>query len=1407
MADNNTFDSLFTGNNQSNNNDENQRSQRRAERVSKSVNDGNDYTRILSGIDSKLDDFAREFKDFSQSYAHDSAHDRRTNANWRNAGQAYRNKSNNDPFDDIFGMSRFTKDVKDKVKDGQKDFLDGIDEVLDEALGFNKTKDILNQSMNSFAKKLGKNVEDVPYELGKQLSNEAVQIFSNLPISSAVSKRIQDSRDRWMLSSSKYFDELADTIKSSGEFADIRNNKKQVEDTYESKLKGLKELYGDTSDAYYEQVAKLNSERSKKLDELKVAATKALDDYKSKFTYIDDDLSKKFDDLQGKIDKADFNFQLPEKADSSVFDRARNSDIDEIKSLFSDISGTIKNSDTAKIFRESKLGSVAQKVNESKFGEGASKVNDFVKDKLSSGAAKFTKATGIADTIKDKAIGKLSETAVGKAGIGLLEKFMPRIAGSLTKGSLSAMLGSAGGPLGIVSSLAIEAITSVINATIGKNLVDVGEKFDSLLKSMSKAMNRAAESSRKRTELGNKRLQEDLETIVKAPFKILEAAAQKVYDAWDNNLRIVNQTQGYSKSDFQGLMAAYVNRLKAEGLTSEIDAASLMTNLSNVLKSGLQGKVAEEFAYEATKLDAAIPTQEFFNYSNAYASLAANAIKDGRSQSEAIEYANSQLELFASDVAYASRQLTGGFATGLQDASDLFSKAVNISVAARTNNPSQIAGTLTSISAITGAIAPDLTNAIVDAVYNAATGGNNSQLVALRSLAGINASNTEFLRAFAQNPQQVFNDLFDKLADMQHMSEDNYMEVAEGLSNIFGLSTEAMSRVDFSYLADAVKNMQVNTESLQQNLAQLASGNSTTSSDQMRMEQINEYIVDNGLSYVLDNVAAREVQQHMWDEQIAQQLKENEYSVNLRGDSLSFLNSIHNLIQSIVGFLNPFSSYNPLTSLIQTTIEAATADSRVTAVLEAGKIGDGNEKVLHNLTTYGQKLNITNSYLSMIQKAVSTSSVNYTWGTLSKSKYASLGTQAHGAYLSAGTNAPGSDYSKIINTQRLQSNFNRMVDSMSNYFNSTVSKKVDNAISKETDRLAQAYVNSVSDSKVNAKVNEYIANPEKYGIGNIIYQSRLSNASKASGLSNFNEEVKDRSRKLVEEKVREDMLAEAKQNASAQAYQNVMKQADAGKYGSTGYEAWAASASKFGISDLKSTMDELGYDQADVQNYFNDLNTQLAQREAVERNQREETFWSETQRLLELANTNIYDVFDKGDVMGIFWPGVDSWLSDIDSQGTSGGTIAGGTGFRGEMNEWFHKTDDDINSFHTEMIVQFKEFRKDWTDFYINHTTYNKHLTGSTDGASLLKQLNDVKRQKDKSTEDVVNTLSEALMNNPISDLLDPTVQTNVFLASILQGVQTIIQQNNTQGKLKLPDAIAALATGMTVSTNAKTDA
>lgn len=515
---------------------------------------------------------------------------------------------------------------------------------------------------------------------------------------------------------------------------------------------------------------------------------------------------------------------------------------------------------------------------------------------------------------------------------------------------------------GIVSALSSAVPALLTIQVIGKLFEPVAEALQKFFGSLMKAANREEESREKRIEEAQKRLEKDVESIIRAPFEILRDAAQEIYDVWDSQLRTITATQGYNKADLQDLISNYSERLRDEGLTSYVSSADITETLAKVLESGLSGQVAEEFAYIATKLNAAIPTQDFFNYAETYASLAANAIANGQSEAQAISYANEQLELFASNVLYASRQLSGGFSTGLQDAQTLFTDAVKIAQASRTGDPSQIAGVLTSISAITGAIAPDLASSMVEAVVSAATGGNSSQLVALRSLAGINASNTEFLRALADDPQGVFSTLFTNLASMQSMSEDAYMEVAEGLSEIFGISMDAFARIDFNYLAQAISNMDVSTSALSENLGLLASGETTTNKEALRMQQVNEYMLEEGLSYVLDNEVARSIQEHMWDEQIAQQMQEATYAVDLTGESMSLLNTIAKFLKS----LSPLYWLSKLPNIFKTSDEAAALNANIAEVVKAGQVGGGNYEQYYYLTTRGSSFNLSPSYLQLL---------------------------------------------------------------------------------------------------------------------------------------------------------------------------------------------------------------------------------------------------------------------------------------------------------------------------------------------------------------------------------------------------------------------------------------------------------
>jgi hypothetical protein len=288
-------------------------------------------------------------------------------------------------------------------------------------------------------------------------------------------------------------------------------------------------------------------------------------------------------------------------------------------------------------------------------------------------------------------------------------------------------------------------------------------------KAWGKSVMRTEDMRKKRLENAQKRLEADLEYIAKEPFEILKKAAEEWEQTWDANLSKVALTQGYNKEDVYSLYSAVAESLNADELGKVIPATDVVNNLGKILETGLSGAIAEAFAYESTWLSAAIPTEDFTGYAATYAQVASDAINAGKSQQEAIEYANLQLEQFASNLLYSSRTLSGGFTTGLKDAQSLFKDAVEIAQTAKTHNVAEISGVLTSVSGVIGSVAPDLAQGLVQNIVQAAIGGNDSTIVALRSLAGINAGNTDFLRQMALDPQGVFVTIFRNLANMQSM--------------------------------------------------------------------------------------------------------------------------------------------------------------------------------------------------------------------------------------------------------------------------------------------------------------------------------------------------------------------------------------------------------------------------------------------------------------------------------------------------------------------------------------------------------------------------------------------------------------------------------------------------------------
>ena len=972
-----------------------------------------------------------------------------------------------------------------------------------------------------------------------------------------------------------------------------------------------------------------------------------------------------------------------------------------------------------------KIGDVVTK------GDGASKLPEAIKN-----------GGQVMDAIKGGGgnLAQLAKSPVAEKAIAGIAKFAAKL-----------------GPWGLLIAGIIITAVKVLGPAL--------KGFAELVKSLGKSFNREEELRKKRMENATKRLEADVEAMAKRPFEILQEATEKWEQTWDNNLRKIGQTQGYDKEATYALYEEYAERLREDNLASVINATDIVDKLSSVLDAGLSGEVATEFAYIATKLSAAIPTQDFFGYVDTYASIAANAVAQGKTQSQALAYANSQLEEFASNLLYSSRELAGGFSTGLKNSSDLFNKAYQIAQTAKTYNASEISGTLTSVSAIIGAVAPDLASSLVDNVVQAAIGGNNNtSLVALRSLAGINAGNTEFLRAMAEDPQSIFSALFTNLANMQNMSPDNYMEVAEGLADVFGIDKAAFARVDFNYLADAISSMNTNNKSLEENLALLESGQTTTSAEQLKAQQINSVILEEGLAYVIDSEAGRMIQEHMWEEQIANELANTEYSVSLQGAALQFLEGIRKSMVTLLNFLNPIGFINKgIANMTQTIAEAVGNDQDIKEILKLGAVGD-NAKSFYNLTTRGKDLDLTTSLIEMYGGTKGTALDTVAdWTRKAGNIYSNIGMG-----LLTGIAMPSADQ------------FNQRLDSFTG--SGTYSQFADMFGASESVKVNSRYNWGTVGKSISKAIQSTSMNLNTLG-------SVLNTVSKSSSQS---------------------ALAEANQR-----FQDFLDTAEEASK-TMSYEHWINSAKDMGIADFAEALKNYGRTEEEVRAYFEDNRAQEGARQEMARKEDEQLFrdenrgfWDYTSGTGGIFQSAVwFPFFGDGQKYDTRMSAVDQALSNIQQRiGMSEDhTVIGG------IEELSRKLGDDTrytviggldairtdisNTFVTSSSM-FQQCLRAW----VNYIAESKAYTESVSKSSAWSDLQSAER--DQQSEATL-ALAEALKVFSAEELqkMDPQLQANVLLGQILVVLQTIMQQNNTVGgTLTLPDQFSALAMGMTYKT------
>ena len=982
----------------------------------------------------------------------------------------------------------------------------------------------------------------------------------------------------------------------------------------------------------------------------------------------------------------------------------------------------------------------------SKFGIGSSGGGGFLGSLFGGGSgAATTAASGTAATVAGGAAGGAAATGTASTALATT--------GTTALGS-TAGGAAAGGAMAAGSAIPQVLIAIVAIKLISAKLKQFAECFTPAIEgikgfkeALKKAGNRYWASQKQWLENEQKRVEEDIRTIAERPFKIMEEAAQDWYNAWDNNLKTITATQGYNKADAQTLFESYASRLKSEGLDSVVSSADIVGSLGKVLEGGLSGTAAEEFAYLATILENAIPTQDFFSYSDTYAQVVANAMARGLDESSAIQEADAQLQQFASNLLYASRNISNGLSGALKDGKKLWEDSVKIATTARLADSSNISGVLTSVAAQVGAIAPDLASDLVDKIVSAAIGGNSDQIVALRSIAGVGASNSEFLRILANDPKSLFVALFGNLAKMQQMNADNFMEVAEGLSETFGIPAEAFARVDFQALASAISAMQVNTASLSENMSLLSSGQTTLSDGQMRMQQINNMMLQDGLAYILDNEAARAIQQHMWDQELANEMAERTYSIELAGEAKKALLGIGETVSNILKFLNPFAWVGKLFNMAATAAEYGAQKADIAKVIEKGKVGRGNATSYSNLTNFSSPETVPQLIEMMGGKSAFgavNGGINFLNSLTDPSGFGLLKMTTRGIRTT----------SNAIADAILKTTANKVVSSK--YSWGFVGKSIGNAIANSAtaqvrassliasgDNLRKAEAKKINDilgtmdAAVGGQASKSWEKPQQKSFAEW-WQSAVS---KFSTKANAEEEFRAALERtgVTEEQMKGQYESKQAQQASEFSWK---RDADVMQY----------------VEEIFPTWQQKLWDKLD--SFQTDMNTQWKG-------------WRET----DWASDWVKTTWNKEWVdtaWGKTWIS-DAWKKDwIDTQWST---------------NWLGL---DANKNSSTSGWNWKSFMDVIIDRFIKYTTYTSETKNAYKAIDTVKS-----KEKEKESGDAVLALAKALTNNT-AELKDPAVQTNALLAQILIVLEAIMQAENTSGGATLATTLAALGLGLT---------
>lgn len=513
-------------------------------------------------------------------------------------------------------------------------------------------------------------------------------------------------------------------------------------------------------------------------------------------------------------------------------------------------------------------------------------------------------------------LGNFFKSGAGPAGEAFEDWFKDATGEAF--GSIGATVGTfLGGPVG-------GEIGKVIGEVVGERVAaNLGEAIERTGKALGELMETYAYHNRKTRDelikLSFEKIRQDAKTMATYQIDVIEAATQKIYDAWDTNLTKVNATMNYTKAQLNTLQDSVAQKLIDEGYGNVIDASNYLDELAKTLDANLNSRLAAEFAAQALILEKAIPEFDATSMAKEFGAIYTRANQQGEDGTQAMKRAMEQI----AGATKAIEETTDGNNQFITKIDEYLQKSTEI-VSMTGGSVDQIADLTTQMMAAEGPIGsltPQLTG-FAGELVDILTDSNNSTATALRAImhdinSDIGISYTDFMNSFITDTQGTLETAFKALEQFinNNSSDGARFEFLDAMSDIFGVSTEKLAQIDFGYVAEQLSktNETLNKTALTAAEQLLKDGETTTLEEQLVANTANQLLATNQVRDTLDNKVMRELEKHELELERQVLALTATQSVDLAESTMGFFYKLKDIV---VDLLDPLGVFKGVSSLV-----------------------------------------------------------------------------------------------------------------------------------------------------------------------------------------------------------------------------------------------------------------------------------------------------------------------------------------------------------------------------------------------------------------------------------------------------------------------------------------------------------